>query len=64
MQLLIQDLACGLGFVDGRVFGGENVVLREGWVVEERCAGGFGVGEIEVQMHVCLVCWVGEIAVD
>lgn len=35
----------------------------EGWCVEEGCVWGLGVGEVEVEMHVCLVGWVGEVAV-
>lgn len=32
--------------------------------MEERGARGLGIGEVEVEVHVCLVRWVGEVAVN
>ncbi len=68
MELALEDLADGEGFVDGRVFWGE-----EGWggggVGEEGGWGGGvgtwgGIGEVEVEVEVGLVDGVAEVAVD
>lgn len=40
------------------------MVLGKGRVVEEGGARGLGVGKVEVEVHVCLVGWVGEVAVN
>jgi hypothetical protein len=64
VQLALEDLFDGEGFVNGGVFGreghgGGGRVGEEGGAVF-----GGGIGEVEVEVEVGLVDWVAEVAVD